>query len=678
MSGYALQLAGLARHAGISRGVPILCALLAALAPAAAQEVSEHDYFGDLPVVLSVTRLAQPLNETPGAVTVLDAETIRRSGAREVAELLRLVPGFLVTRRNGGSTVAGYHAALDSYGARMQVYVDGRSVYSSFYLGDTHRGLAAVELADVERIEVLRGSNSAAFGSNAFLGVVNIITRAAADTHGASVAVTRGDRGIDDNFARVGWGNDAADMRLSVSRRSTSGYESLTDDSHRSQLQFRGDFRVTAAEEVSVQAGVATESFGEGFPKIICPNPPAVSNGTLLGPGTCDENKERTDSWRNGFARFNWSRTLSETSLLKIAGGIDQELYRSNFVAEQFPAVLPIVISTPIEFGGRALRQNLEVQRTDIWTKDLRTVVGAEVLREEVRARFLFSSDASLSVRQARVFGGVEWRPAADWVVNTGGLWERHSMGGRTFAPRLAVNWHVLPEHTLRAVSTQSYRMPSIYMFRGLANLQVTSTPLLPPFPLSLPYAAASGRVKPESIISNEVGYLGELRRFGLKLDARAFTERLNQRIWISSMDAINLPGPRLHGIEYQLDWKPFDGTRITFGEAQLREEAGRDRIDEHFEAPHRTGSVALYQRLRGGFDLSLITHYATSYQWFGMKEILDRMRQLDARLAYAFRAGPTRGELAVTVQSLGGSHMEFLRTQRFGRRAFASLRLDF
>lgn len=668
MGGNSLRNRILRWHPRVFRRVPLLLALLAL--PAVAQEVSEHDYFGDLPVVLSVTRLAQPLNETPGAVTVIDAETIRRSGAREVAELLRLVPGFVVTRRNGGSTVAGYHAALDVYGARMQVYVDGRSVYSSFYLGDTHRGLAAVDLADVQRIEVLRGSNSAAFGSNAFLGVVNIITRAAADTHGASAAMTRGDRGINDNFVRVGWGGEAADMRLSASRRSTTGYTALYDDSHRSQLQFRGDFRVSSADDVSVKLGVASEAFGEGVPKAAC--------NTLLGPGTCDSNKERTDYWRDGFVRFDWSRTLSETSMLKVAGGLDQEYYESAFVARQFPTALPITLSAPFDTGGKALRQNLEVQRTDIWRSDLRTMVGVEVLREEVRAPFLFSTDASISARQLRVFGGIEWRPATDWLVNTGGMWEQHSMAGSSFAPRLAVNYHVLPEHTLRAVSTQSFRMPSIYMFRGLANFQVSLTPPLLP-PISLPYVAASGNVRPESVISNELGYLGELRSLGLKLDARAFIERINQRIWASSLDFVNKPGPHIHGFEYQVDWKPFDATRIVIAEALLREEAGRDGIDEHFEAPHRTGSVALYQKLPGGFDLSLITHHATPYTWGGGgNNILDGMRQLDARLAYAFRLGATRGELAVTVQSAGGNHMEYLRSQLFDRRAFASLRLDF
>ena len=665
-------------HSGFSYGVQMLLVLLAA--PVAAQNVSEKDYFDDLPVVLSVSRLAQPLNEVPGAVTIIDAETIRRSGAREVAELLRLVPGFLVTRRNGGNTVAGYHAALDLYGARMQVYVDGRSVYSSFYLGDTHRGLAAIELADIQRIEVLRGSNSAAFGANAFLGVVNIITWAAADTRGTSVSVTRGDRGIDDNFVRFGWGNEAADMRLTASRRSTTGYETLYDDSRRSQLQFRGDFRISPADELSVKLGVATEAYGEGFPRAACPPLWApLAPGTLLGPGICDENKQRTDFWRNGYARLEWSRSLSEDSMLKVAGGIDQEFYQSNFVAQQFPTAFPgLVISAPFDSGGKALRQNLEVQRTDIWTASIRTVIGAEVLREEVWSRPLFSTDASNSVRQFRLFGGLEWKPTNSWAINIGGMSEKHSMGGSTFAPRLAVSYHALPDHTLRAGSTRSFRMPSIYMFRSLASLTVTTMPPLVP-PAFLPYTATTGTVRPESVISNELGYLGEFRRLGLKVDVRAFSERINDRIYSYALDMVNFPGPRIQGLEYQFDWKPMDATRIVLAEAHVRVSAGRRQGDESLEAPRRTGSLALYQKLSGDLNLSLITHYATPYLWSGdAKKLLDRMRQLDVRLAYAFRAGVTRGEVAVTAQSLGGSHMEFEPAQWFGRRTFASLRLDF
>lgn len=78
-------------------------AVLVAGMACAEEPVSEQDYFGTLPVVLTVSRLAQPLSDTPGAVTVLDRDKIHRSGARDVTELLRLVPGYLVGGWNGAN-----------------------------------------------------------------------------------------------------------------------------------------------------------------------------------------------------------------------------------------------------------------------------------------------------------------------------------------------------------------------------------------------------------------------------------------------------------------------------------------------------------------------------------------------------------------------------------------------
>src|SRR5690606_42140276 len=86
---------------------------------AGTSELAESGYLGDLPVVLSVTRLAQSLADTPGAVTIIDRDMIRRSGARQVSELLRFVPGFIVSGWNGANPITQYHTKLDEYGSRL-------------------------------------------------------------------------------------------------------------------------------------------------------------------------------------------------------------------------------------------------------------------------------------------------------------------------------------------------------------------------------------------------------------------------------------------------------------------------------------------------------------------------------------------------------------------------------
>jgi len=179
--------------------------------------LSEKDFIGEVPVVLSVSRLPQPLNEAPGAVTIIDREMIRRSGARELADVLRLVPGFQTTEVRGGNPVAVYHGTFFENTNRMQVLIDGRSVYSPFYTGTSSIGMRTVSLEDIERVEVLRGSNSATYGARAVFGVVNIITRDTADTLGSVAQVNAGQRDLLDATARNWLGQ--RDCQLPAERR---------------------------------------------------------------------------------------------------------------------------------------------------------------------------------------------------------------------------------------------------------------------------------------------------------------------------------------------------------------------------------------------------------------------------------------------------------------------------
>ena len=170
--------------------------LIASGSVPAADEVAmadptERDFLSDMPVVLSVSRLAQPLPEAPGAITVIDREMIRASGFHELPDVLRLVPGFLVGHLTGGITTVNYHALAEDNSRRMQVLVDGRSVYTPSFGGVDWSNLP-IALEDVDRIEVIRGPNGATFGANAFLATINIITRHPSQDEGAAMAFSAG------------------------------------------------------------------------------------------------------------------------------------------------------------------------------------------------------------------------------------------------------------------------------------------------------------------------------------------------------------------------------------------------------------------------------------------------------------------------------------------------------
>ncbi|MBK7416364.1 MAG: Plug domain-containing protein [Dechloromonas sp.] len=79
--------------------------------------------------------MPQSPEDAPGIVTVITREMIRASGARQVAELFRLVPGFVVGFSRGGQAVVAYQGLSGAISQRMQVMLDGRSLYAPYLFG---------------------------------------------------------------------------------------------------------------------------------------------------------------------------------------------------------------------------------------------------------------------------------------------------------------------------------------------------------------------------------------------------------------------------------------------------------------------------------------------------------------------------------------------------------------
>jgi len=652
-------------------------------------EPSELDYFTDLPEVLTVTRLAQPISDTPGAVTILDRETIRRSGARDVADLLRLVPGYMVGGVNGSHPSVAYHAPLDDYGTRNLVFLDGRSVYSFYYAGGTFHGLMGVLIEDIERIEVLRGSNSAAFGANAMFGVINIITREATDTRGGLVVATQGEHGVRDGMARLGWGNETASFRLSAGQRQDKGWKGAYDDRRINQLHFRGDFRPAADQEILLTAGSLDMVLQDGA---------AGSEG----------NPFRTTTWRENFVNAVWRKQLSSTEEIKLSASYDEAHSHDRAPYAPDPNVM-------LDFGGDARKLSLELQHQLGLTHTLRMVWGLGYERNEVTSPPLLYRDDALVVSEARLFGNLEWRPHERWLVNAGGYWGRHSWSGSDFSPRLMANYQVVPDHTLRAGVSRSVRTPNLLElaadvryypkdYLGLIAARKFAEAAIAYWNIPFRSIYSDGTVQPEKLHTSEIGYFGNLRDLRMTLDIRVYRERMVQLIDSTETEIsgyvtlpnpfgipvgqpipvwtfANSPGFRTRGIEYQLRWKPLPKTEVWLNQAFQKLSWDKNASADFMNMPptHAT-TVAWFQELPYEMDFSLMVHSWDVMSWGNYKDRLPSQRRVDARLAWPFRLGSARGEMAITIQAANGNNAEYLlrRGYEFERRAFGTLRLEF
>jgi iron complex outermembrane receptor protein len=210
--------------------------------------------------VTSVSKRAEPMQTAPAAIYVVTGEEIVRSGARSVAEALRLVPGLQVARSNA-NTYRISARGFDSGGDKMQVLVDGRSVYTPL-TSSVFWDVLDTALPDIARIEVIRGPGATLWGANAVNGVINIITRSSADTHGGKVLASVGNEEQAAGSLRLGTAvGDGGHVRVYAKAfgRDDSDLASggdIRDGQRHVQAGLRSDWSLARAHTLSVSGDV--------------------------------------------------------------------------------------------------------------------------------------------------------------------------------------------------------------------------------------------------------------------------------------------------------------------------------------------------------------------------------------------------------------------------------------
>ena len=158
--------------------------------------------------ITSVAKKSQKRTEAAAAIYVLTAEDIRRSGATNIPDLLRTVPGLSVARIDANKWSVSARGSAGRFANKLLVLIDGRSIYTPFFSG-VYWEANDVMLEDVARIEIIRGPGGTLWGANAVNGVINIITKGAKDTQGGLLVVGGGTE--EQGFSSLRYGGKVGD-----------------------------------------------------------------------------------------------------------------------------------------------------------------------------------------------------------------------------------------------------------------------------------------------------------------------------------------------------------------------------------------------------------------------------------------------------------------------------------
>ena len=180
--------------------------------------------------VTSVSKQKQPLSNSPAAIYVITSEHIRNSGATSIPQVLRDVPGLHVGQIDSQKWAISSRGFNGRYNNKLLVLMDGRTLYSPIFSG-VYWEVQDTLMADIERIEVIRGPSAAMWGANAVNGVINIITKHSADTSGGYAELGTGD--YEQGFAGFRYGStlsDNATSRVYVKGHSRDSLECNSQD----------------------------------------------------------------------------------------------------------------------------------------------------------------------------------------------------------------------------------------------------------------------------------------------------------------------------------------------------------------------------------------------------------------------------------------------------------------
>jgi len=510
--------------------------------------------------VTSVSRKAQRFNDTAAALFVITNEDIRRSGATSIPEVLRMVPGLQVGRIGTDRWAVTARGFAGRFANKLLVQIDGRSIYSHLFSGVLWETQDVV-LEDIERIEVIRGPGAALWGANAVNGIINIITKRAADTQGVLAQAGAGNR--EKGFATLRYGGKPDDdTQYRVYARGYARAESVDangagvgDDSLSKHAGFRLDRRIDAGDRATL-SGDTYESHSREPSTRVSVLPPYVASP--LG----------TETARGVHLLARYDHTLTDGSQATL-----QAYAESGFIGSD-----PIVEhrdTYDLDFQHRRLlgsRHDLvwglhyRVSRDDI-TTPLSTLQIAP-RREEFRIVSAFVHDEiALVPQRLRLIAGAKL--------------EHNSYTGMEPQPNLRLLWTPDPVHAVWAAWSRAARTPSRSERGETFDFQVFppfSAENPSPFPVLLRSTSVGVEPRSEKLAAFEVGYRAQLGA-RLAVDLTAFANHYTDlhsstlgpaQLVFDPVPYFLVPAPsdnslsaHTRGFEASLDWRPLDRWRL-------------------------------------------------------------------------------------------------------------------
>ncbi len=511
--------------------------------------------------VTSAAKKEQSVKETAASVFVITREDIHRSGVTSIPEALRLAPGVQVSRIDANKWAITTRGFNNQFVNMLLVMIDGRTVYSPTISG-VYWDAQDTMLEDVERIEVIRGPGATLWGANAVNGVINIITRNAADTQGGLMVVGAGNE--EKAYASLRYGMQLGDgavgrVYLKYNNHDSFWSPEANRDAGDQWNSLRGGFRidgnVSDQDNWTLQGDVYQADENQLANYWVDPSDPASSPYAPYYVDPMVEDEIHASGW-NLLGR--WEHVLASGSLASL-----QVYYDHSRRAEAFSTQVHDILDLDFQHQFQPLRGH-----DVVWGLNYRYI------RDDFDNTFMASvTPESQGTSLFSLFVQDEIELLTDKLrLVLGSKFEHNEYTGLEIQPTVRLLWMATERATLWGAVSRAVRTPSRVERSSAIVFQIL--PGSDPFSPVVVYGYGSDAFDSEKLLAYELGWRNQIRD-NLALDLTLYyhdyeeLETLEQQLSPEGVPYLIFDNNLLadsRGAELSVDWQPLEWWRLQFG----------------------------------------------------------------------------------------------------------------
>jgi iron complex outermembrane receptor protein len=619
--------------------------------------------------VTSVSKKVQNLSDSAAAIFVITNDDLRKSGVTNIPDALRMVPGINVARIDSNKWAVNSRSANSRFADKLLVMIDGRSVYTPTYSG-VYWEVQDVMLEDIDRIEVIRGPGATLWGANAVNGVINIITKHAADTLGGLVSLGGGNQ--EQAFAGARYGSSLGENtygRFYAKGFARDEFQYPTDGDAKDDWDMaRGGFRIdsslTTKDSLTLHGDIYSGNIDQQM---------TVPSSTWSRPGGISNNIEDDTNVSGKNMVALWEHVLSSESKFTLQAYYDRTDRNEAFVKEtrdSFDVELQHLIKVgernDVVWGARYRSSQDDFSPADVSI----VTMDPDSLQDSLYSAFL--QDEIMIARDR-------------FWLTLGSKLEHNDYTGFEFQPSVRLLWAPQSNHKLWTSVSRAVRTPSRVEDDGTVLAAIMPYPdsfnpsslfynPLTPVPVMI-QMLGNNDLEAEELTAYELGYRFLVSR-DFSLDAALFYNDYDKLRTFEAQDtaftgtgivqtklATNSGSAASKGLELALAWQATDWLKLDLAYSYLDSNMELDR--QVGEEPQHQASLRGFVNLRDDLDLNIWLRYVGSASAVYLLSqnglyTIDEYATCDLRLAWRPVA---KIELSLVGQNLlDGGHVEFVQ----------------